>query len=82
MKNYKTYIDMLIKDFNDVKDEEELEKSKRLRETLNYFLNRPGVPLELKTICKLMDKYFNHYYQHPKSFEANILKIKIQKSTT
>lgn len=79
MKNYKTYIVMLVDEFNHIIEGNEVEDYKRLRETFSYFLKRSGVPIQLKTVCNLMDNYFMYYYQNPECFEANILRTKIQK---
>lgn len=77
LKEYKDYINILVKNFNDFLETRDLEKGEAIHGTATFFLKN-DCPEELKEICKLIDKYFETYFVDKKSYQLDILEYKIR----
>lgn len=77
LKQYKYYIEILVKNFNDFIDSKDQKKGKALKDTALFFLDKQGVPDELQEVCYLMKKYFDAYFKDPYSYELDILGYRI-----
>lgn len=77
-KDYETYIDILIKNFNRVILNKNDSKIKPLWDTAKFFLDKQNVPDKLTEVVYLMDRFFKSYYKDPISKETIYLLKKIK----
>lgn len=78
LKEYKTYIEILIKNFNDVITTRSKKKADALWDTAKFFLGKEDLPQELRDVVCLMDKYFKAYSKDPKGVETLKLESKLK----
>lgn len=78
LKEYRTYIEILIKNFNDVITTRSNKKAEALWDTAKFFLSKEDLPQELRDVVFLMDKYFKAYNDDPKGVETLKLENKLK----
>lgn len=79
-KDYDTYIEILIKNFNRVILNKDDSKIKPLWDTAKFFLDKKNVPEKLIEVVYLMDRFFKSYYKDPVSNETIALLKKIKEA--
>lgn len=78
LKEYSTYIEILIKNFNDVISSKDKNKAETLWDTAKFFLDKKSIPNELHDVVYLMDKFFTAYSIDPESYETLKLRNKLR----
>lgn len=78
LKEYSTYIEILIKNFNSVISSKDKNKADTLWDTAKFFLDKKNIPNELLEVVYLMDKYFTAYNKDPESNETLKLRSKLR----
>lgn len=78
LKEYRTYIEILVKNFNDVITTRSKKKADALWDTAKFFLEKDNLPQELFDVVYLMDRYFRAYAKNPKGIETLKLEQKIK----